>query len=322
MPKRSSNSERHASRGNTSGRSFRRSSAGPPGWVVAAVLALAICVVYGAALRAPLLFDDDATVRSNSSIKSVWPLLGTIDHAGPLRPSSGLPTTGRPLVNLSFALNYHFGRLNPTGYRVANLLIHFGSAWLLWLIVRRTLLLPYFAGRYASSAGWLALAVALIWAIHPLPTEAVIYITQRTELMMAIFYLATLYCSLRYWSLLPFPPDQARGEGELSSQRQHSVLRAAWLTLAVLACFCGMASKEVMVSAPIIVLLFERTFVAGSLMKALRQSWPLYLGLATTWLLCRRAGRVIAHHVVVDPDASALHVPEADRLALATFDSL
>jgi hypothetical protein len=46
-----------------------------------------------------------------------------------------------------------------------------------------------------------------------------------------------------------------------------------------------MASKEVMVSAPLIVLLYERTFIAGSLRRALRRSWPLYMGLAATWLL-------------------------------------
>ena len=58
-----------------------------------------------------------------------------------------------------------------------------------------------------------------------------------------------------------------------------------WLTLAILSCLAGMASKEVMVSAPLIVLLFERTFIAGSLFNALSRSWRLYAGLAATWLL-------------------------------------
>src|SRR6185436_11250999 len=61
--------------------------------------------------------------------------------------------------------------------------------------------------------------------------------------------------------------------------------RAAWLVCAVIACLAGMASKEVMVSAPLLVLLFERTFIAGSLRKALQRSWPLYVGLTSTWIL-------------------------------------
>lgn len=236
-------------------------------WAAAVVLALFIGAVYSQSLNAPFIFDDHATILANGSIVSVWPLLGTAENPGPLQPPAPLPTAGRPAVNLSFALNYLVGGTAPIGYHIVNVLIHFGSALLLWAAIKRSLLLPYFTGRFENSAGWLALAVALIWALHPLQTEAVIYTTQRTELMMAFFYLATLYCSLRYWSA--------------DARRRWSV----WLTLAVVACLAGMASKEVMVSAPLMVLLFDRAFVSGSLSKALRSSWPLYVGLASTWLL-------------------------------------
>lgn len=243
-------------------------SGGPRAWVAAVVIVLAIGAVYGRALDAPLIFDDELSIFANESIFSLWPLVGTAEHPGPLRPSVGRPTSGRPLVNLSFALNYAVGGLAPTGYHVVNVAIHCGCALLLWVIVRRTLRLAYFANRFDRTAGWLALAVALLWALHPLQTETVIYVTQRTELLMAFCYLATLYCSMRYWFA-----------GAYRTQR------AAWLTLAVVACLAGMASKEVMVSAPLMVLLYERTFVAGSLASVLRRSWPLYVGLAATWLL-------------------------------------
>jgi Flp pilus assembly protein TadD len=240
----------------------------PRAWLVAAILALAIGAVYGPALRVPLIFDDVDTLTRNNSITAVLPLFGSATHRGPLNPPPNIPTSARPLVNLSFALNYQFGQLNPAGYHAVNAVIHFFSAMLLWAIVRRTLCLPYFAERFDPVAGWLAFAVAMIWALHPLQTEAVIYATQRTELMFAFCYLATLYCSLRYWASNNFP-----------------LQRAAWLTLATISCLAGMASKEVMVSAPLIVLLFERTFIIGSLAGALRKSWPLYTALAATWIL-------------------------------------
>jgi tetratricopeptide (TPR) repeat protein len=233
-------------------------------------------------LNSPFIFDDLDSIITNSSITSLWPLVGTRDHRGPLNPEDALPTAGRPLVNLTFALNYYFGELNPVGYHAGNVLIQLASAYLLWAIVSRTLRLPYFAGRFDASAGWLALAVALVWALHPLQTEAVIYATQRTELMVALFYLATLYCSLRFWDCPASPLGERRGEGAL---KQRVLGRGVWLTLAVFASLAGMASKEVMVSAPLMVLLFERTFVAGSLGNALRRSWPLYVGLAATLLL-------------------------------------
>jgi tetratricopeptide (TPR) repeat protein len=240
----------------------------PRVWLVTVVLAFAVGAVYGPFLNVPFIFDDTYGILGNESIISLWPLVGTTDHPGPLRPGQQLTTAARPLVNLSFAINYKLGEFTPAGYHAANVLIHFLSSLLLFLVIRRTLCLPYFTGRYETSAGWLAFAGALIWALHPLQTEAVIYATQRTELMFAFFYLAAFYCSLRYWAASGDPTQ-----------------RVLWLSLAVLASLAGMASKEVMVSAPLLVLLFERTFIAGSLAKALRQSWPLYAGLAATWLL-------------------------------------
>ena len=82
---------------------------------------------------------------------------------------------------------------------VVNVLLHLLNVLLIALLVRGVLRLPYFAGQFADVAGAIALVVALVWAVHPLVTEAVEYVTQRTELMACLFYLATLYASLRYW---------------------------------------------------------------------------------------------------------------------------
>ena len=236
-------------------------------WMLAAgtILAAAVCAVYGRGVHAPFIFDDENSVTNNSSITRLWPLVGDADERGPLNPAPQYCTAGRPLVNLSLAVNYRFGGLDPTGYHVFNIIVHILSAWLLWAVVARTLALDCFAGRFARSGRPLALLVALIWAVHPLQTEAVQYVTQRTELMVSFFYLATLYGSLRYWAA------EAGGR------------RIAWLVLATLACALGMACKEVMVSAPVMVLLFERTFIRKSFREALWFSWPLYCGLAAGW---------------------------------------
>jgi tetratricopeptide (TPR) repeat protein len=170
-------------------------------------------------------------------------------------------------VNYSFALNYHFGQLGPRGYRLVNIAIHTFNALLLAAIARRTLRLSYFEGRFDGVAGPLALAAALLWAVHPLVTETIVYVTQRTELMVAFFYMATIYGSLSFW------------------EADRSTTKFAWLILAVLACWAGMASKEVMASAPIMVLLFDRTFVSGSLANAWNRSPLLYVGLFAGWTI-------------------------------------
>lgn len=251
-------------------------------WMAPALLLALVVVVYGPALNSPFIFDDYGAVTSNESIVSLWPLVGS-DKPRPLNPPPLIPTSGRPLVNLSFAVNYAFGGLMSWGYHFVNLMLHWFSAVLAWAILRRTLRLPYFHGRYDLAADWLAVATASLWAIHPLGTEAVIYVTQRTELMMTLFYLATLYCSLRYWAAtagtINSTEDDQQGATRVSRQRR------LWLTLATTACLGGMASKEVMIVAPLMVFLFDRTFVAGTLKKALRNSWPLYLALTATSVL-------------------------------------
>ena len=182
-----------------------------------------------------------------------------------MNPAKDLPTSGRPLVNLSLALNYQIGRLNPVGYHVFNLIVHVMSALLLMAIVRRTLCLDYFGGTFERASGWLAFIAALLWVLHPLQTETVVYVTQRTELMVGFFYLATLYASLRYWAA-----NSPAG-------------RKTWLTLATLACFCWHGLQGSNGHGAVIVLLFERTFVAGSFRQAIQKSWPLYVGLFLSW---------------------------------------
>ncbi len=226
-----------------------------------------VWLVYVRIIDSPFIFDDRISVAENPSIVRLWPPIGDSEQPGPLNAPKNTPTAGRPLVNLSLALNYHFGQFDPAGYHLLNLVVHLLSAMLLMGIVRRTLCLDFFAGRFNRASAILAFIVALLWAVHPLQTETVVYVTQRTELMVSFCYLATLYGSLRYW---------AAGS---------PAARTTWLTFATTTCLAGMACKEVMVTAPVVVLLFQRTFLTGSFRRALRQSWPLYVGLFASWAL-------------------------------------
>ena len=96
-------------------------------------------------------------------------------------PIQGETVTGRPLLNLSLALNYACGRLDVRGYHAVNLSIHLLAALLLFGILRRTFLLPAMRARWLPAATPLALTIALLWAIHPLQTESVTYVAQRAS---------------------------------------------------------------------------------------------------------------------------------------------
>src|SRR2546423_137761 len=84
-------------------------------------------------------------------------------------------------------------------------------------------------------------AVALLWVAHPLQTESVTYIVQRAESLMGLFYLLTLYAFVR---------------GATAAER---ATRLRWFGAALGACLLGMGTKEVMATAPLLVLLYDRT---------------------------------------------------------------
>jgi len=238
------------------------------------LIAVGALLSYHNSLVAPFVFDDKWAILENSTIRHL------LDIRTVLTPPAAGGVAGRPLVNLSLAANYAFGGTQVLGYHAFNLAVHLLAGLTLFGLVRRTL---GEAGRWEIGDGtpapgirsplsalpqqeatFLALAVALLWTVHPLLTESVTCVVQRNELLMGLFYLLTLY-------------GVVRGAGAARPVR--------WHVLSVAACLAGMASKEVMVSAPLMALLYDRTFVAGSFRTAWLRRRTLYLGLASTWIV-------------------------------------
>lgn len=229
-----------------------------------AVIALiaAVGLVYANSLRAPFLFDDADAVLNNPTIRH----LGSLDVLKP--PADGSATTGRPIVNLSFAISYYLSGERVWSYHALNGVIHTLAALTLMGLVRSTLLRPRWRETFGQAAPWIAFFTALLWAVHPLQTESVTCVAQRTELLCGLFYLLTLYAFTRGTEVAP------SGSG---AQKR-------WLGSSVIFCLLGMGSKEVMVSAPFMVLLYDRTFVSGSFSAAWRTRAGYYCALAATWL--------------------------------------
>jgi len=238
------------------------------------VIVLAAVAAYANGFSGPFLFLDVPAIVENPTIRHLWPI-GRV-----LSPPSagGLTVGGRPLVNLSLAVNYALGGTHVWGYHAFNLAVHILAGLTLFGIIRRTLL-----------STTLAFAIALLWTVHPLQTESVTWIVQRAESMMGLFYLLTLYGFIRYAESLevgrrapapPSTPPELRTEGVAGARRP-----TLFLLLSVLACLLGMATKEVAVSAPVIVFLYDRTFVSGTFRGAWRRHGRLYAGLAATWIL-------------------------------------
>ncbi len=223
--------------------------------IVALVFALLTALVFGPALRAPFDSDDGPAIASNLSIRQLWPL------SVPLSPPPlGTPVSGRPIANLSFAIDYAINRAfdvtqspqhgtsETVAYHATNMVLHVLVALLLFAIVRRTIRSGRVPEEWRASGERIAFLVATLWLVHPIQTEAVDYLSQRTELLVSLFYLATLYAVGRAW---------LREDGETGSRTT-----TRWLVAGTIACALGMGTKEVMLTAPFVVLLYDRAFIS------------------------------------------------------------
>ncbi len=201
---------------------------------------------YHNSFSGPFVFDDLPAIRDNLTLRS-WAA-----WPGVLAPPENSGVGGRPFANLTFALNFAWGGGDVGGYHAVNLALHVGASLLLFGVTTRT----------PASAGVALLATAL-WTVHPLTTASVSYLSQRTELLAGLFYLLTLYAFLR----------------------SVSGAELRWKAVSVAACLLGALSKEIVVTAPVLVLLYDRTFVAGTLRAAWSARRGYYLSLASSWLV-------------------------------------
>jgi protein O-mannosyl-transferase len=283
----------------------RHSPRGGPGLASTALVVLllggAATFAYQTSFAGVFVFDDEFAIQRNPNIRTLWPLTRTLSAP----PES--PVSARPVASLTLAINYALAPAesrdvmapggtdappdvtrrflaNVWGYHFMNLALHVFAALAVFGVVRRTLLSDRLRPRFGPASRALASAVALVWVVHPLTTDAVTYITQRTEVLMGLFYLLTLYCAIR-----AAEPgiDQAR--------------RRVWSAAAIVACALGMGSKQTMVTAPFVVLAWDWIFGSNppvgqvsheSRAEALLHGrdepglrWRLYAGLAATWVI-------------------------------------
>jgi tetratricopeptide (TPR) repeat protein len=225
-------------------------------------------VVYWNSLEVPFQFDDEAGIVSNLNLRDLSEPGRVLLAGGHLRP----------VLNLTYALNYHWGQLDPVGYHVWNILFHVLAAAVVYLIVDDLFQRPAFeADARSTQPRRLALWTALFFVAHPVNTEAVTYIWGRSDLLCGLFFLAAVFFftkAHRLYELRQLEPIQ-------KATRQER-----WYVIGSLTCFLlAMGAKEIAVSLPIVLLLIDYCFTSPwDLKKWLRKlayhSPFLVLGLA------------------------------------------
>lgn len=209
------------------------------------LLTLAIAISYSGTLEHSWHFDDICNIVKNESIKVEnlgWEEINKALYS----PYTG--TLSRSFAFFTFALNYYFSGFDTTGYHLVNIAIHILCAIFSYLVFVRTLEIYQGSSRFSSSfsVSDIALLGAMLWALHPIQTQAVTYIVQRMASMSALLYMMAMYCYLCFRT----------GSG-----------RHRWMLLALAGLFwvAGIFTKENAILLPLSLLAYEFSFFGLSL---------------------------------------------------------
>lgn len=215
--------------------------------VALCLIAASVFITYSNTFYVPFQFDDLSSIVENRGLRS-------------LKTAAAHVYERRGVTDFTFALNYAFDGLNVTGYHAVNILIHALAAITAYFFVFQTL-------KLADDAveDWHARKIAffssLLFALHPIQTQAVTYIVQRQESLASLFYLIALLFFIA------------------GARRKAGTARTALYACTAASYALAFHSKEMAFTLPAAIFLYDLYFAAKGRIKAMYERWPLYLTL-------------------------------------------
>jgi tetratricopeptide (TPR) repeat protein len=225
---------------------------------------LLTAIAYGPALKAGFMYDDRFFIQENDKIREWKYLPEYFSESGSSIASIKWDGIWRPLRSVSYLADYKIWRLNPFGFHLTSLLWHLLNIVLLYILLGKM-----FKGQRLRTAA------CLIFALHPVQTEAVTWISSRGDLMYTAFGLA----SMIFYRIF-------KGTGKI------------WAAaLSLLGLVLSLLSKEAAVVVPVLIVLYDWIFEHGGEVGKTLAGWKSYLPyalLTVVYLVVRRMalGRV------------------------------
>ncbi|MBI4683772.1 MAG: tetratricopeptide repeat protein [Nitrospirae bacterium] len=253
------------------------------------IIVIAI-IAYSNTFTAPFIFDDKPSIIDNPLIKDLNNFFSS---------SKGYEFNPRRFIGyFTFALNYHFGGLDVTGYHIINLAIHIINAMLVYFLVLLTFRTPYFMlqgsgvktqrsrGKEAESPAtihssrfesFIALFSALLFISHPIQTQAVTYIVQRFASLATMFYLLSVVLYIK--GRLKWEQQNSSAADQQKENKNYYITALLLYCASVISAVLAMMTKEIAFTLPIIIVLFEFVFFSSNLKKRLLFLSPILLTL-------------------------------------------
>lgn len=229
-------------------------------------------LIYSNSFDASFHFDDEPSIIENYAI-----------HRFDLQEI--FSTATRPVLEITFALNYYFGKLDVFGYHLVNLLLHISNGIMLyfvlmWTIDRMRMFPDTCTGTVATVKGHAArsrfrvpLYASLIFIAHPVQTQAVTYIVSRSSLLATFFYLLAFV-----FFILAVKKEPAAGETAAPSAFSARVCCAG----AFISSCLGMGTKQITITLPLMILIYDYYFVSCGNIRRLISRYKFHLAMFAT----------------------------------------
>lgn len=223
--------------------------------LVHGMLITILCLVaYSNTYHVPFQFDDPRSITEVSFVRHIqfFPNIATL---------------GRSIGFLTFALNYRLHGADVVGYHIVNLIIHIINALLVYALMVLSFRTPHLQhSSLKQRSGIMALFFALLFAGHPIQTQAVTYIAQRFASLATLFYLTSLTAYIK--SRLAI------------SEKRPATGNLAWYAVSLISAALAMKTKETAFTLPLVITLYEFLFFGGAIKKRVFLLIPLLLTMA------------------------------------------
>ena len=223
-------------------------------WPILIIISVLGIIIYSNTFNAPLQFDDTLQIIKKSRVNDLNNFFTFSEWSN---------INKRPLAFFTFALNYHFGQYNVVGYHIVNLIIHILSAIIVFFLSRLIFTATLNDKKITPlNTNITALFTALVFLSHPIQTQGVTYIVQRMTSLSAMFYLLSVLC-------------YAIGrKHQISSNKSKAII--FYLLTAISGLF-SLWSKQIAVTLPFALLLYEFFFIRNELGKTFKKYISLTL---------------------------------------------
>jgi hypothetical protein len=243
------------------------------------LIATVAVIIYSNSFYASFHFDDTPAIVENYAI-----------HRFDLKEI--FSTSSRPVLDLTFALNYYFGKLNVFGYHLVNLMLHIANGVMLYFILlwtinqksrgqraegkeqranNKSLHAPCSLLHFNDSINFrIPLYASLIFIAHPIQTQAVTYIVSRSSVLATTFYLLAMLLFIKGFQANP------------TNSRNSMNSRNLYFIGAFLSSCLGMGTKQEAATLPLILLIYDFYFISDGEWKRLKGHYKVHLAMFST----------------------------------------